>query len=75
MTFTLLMEIRDELDIQIFHTLEQVKRMNEAIRRHAQADEPNAFMVEQFQEVRQRLNTELQNLLSQATETNWRVVA
>ena len=69
------MEIRDELEIQLFHTLEQVKRMNEAIRRHNQADEPNAFMVEQFQEVRQRLNTELQNLLSQVTETNWRVVA
>lgn len=58
------MEINDELEIQIFHTLEQVKRMNEAIRRHQQAEVPNLFMIEQFQEVRQRLNTELQDLLS-----------
>ena len=69
------MEINDELEIQIFHTLEQVKRMNEAIRRHQQTDEPNAFMIEQFQELRQRLNAELQDMLSEITETRWQIAA
>ncbi len=75
MNYTLTMEINDELEIQIFHTLEQVKRMNEAIRRHTRADDPNAFMLEQFQEVKKRLTAELQSLLSQATETHWQVAA
>ena len=71
------MEIRDELEIQLFHTLEQVKRMNEAIRRHNQTDEPNAFMVEQFLGVRQRLNTGScrKLLLITGHRMNWRVVA
>lgn len=69
------MEIRDELEIQIFLTIEQVKRMNEAIKRHQQADDPNALMIEQFLEVRKRLNEELQNLLLQVTETSWQVAA
>ncbi|GAB3997202.1 hypothetical protein GCM10028807_41780 [Spirosoma daeguense] len=69
------MEINDELEIRIFHTLEQVKRMNEAIRRHQQTDEPNGFIIEQFLEVRQRLNIELQDLLSQVTETRWQIAA
>ncbi len=55
--------------------LEQVKRMNEAIRRHTRADDANAFMLEQFQEMKTRLTTELQGLLSQATETRWQVAA
>jgi len=49
--------------------------MNEAIRRHMRTDEPNIFMIEQFQEMRKRLNAELQDLLSQATETRWQVAA
>lgn len=69
------LEINDELEIQIFHTLEQVKRMNEAIRRHQRADEPNALIIEQFQELRQRLNIELQDLLSKVTETRWQIAA
>ncbi len=69
------MEINDELEIQIFHTLEQIKRMNEAIRRHQRADPPNAFMIEQFQEVKTRLTNELRGLLSQVTETPWQVAA
>ncbi len=75
LNFGLIMEINDELEIQIFHTLEQVKRMNEAIRRHQRTDDPNTFMIEQFQEVKNRLTNELQVLLSQATETRWQVAA
>lgn len=69
------MEINDELEIQIFHTLEQVKRMNKAIRRHQQADSPNGFMIEQFQEMKTHLTDELSSLLSQATETHWQIAA
>lgn len=69
------MEIKDELEIQLFHTLEQVKQMNEAIHRHKQLDEPNAFMIEQYQEVKSRLTGELEKLLSQLTETQWQVAA
>ncbi|RIV25412.1 hypothetical protein DYU11_08930 [Fibrisoma montanum] len=69
------MEINDELEIRLFHTIEQVRRMNEAIRRHQQADEPNAFMIEQFQEVKTRLTKELQDLMSRATEMQWQVAA
>ncbi|QKZ13026.1 hypothetical protein [Spirosoma sp. KUDC1026] len=69
------MEINDELEIQIFHTLEQVKRMNEAIRRHQNEGEESTFMVEQFAEMKSRLTDELRSLLSQATETHWQVAA
>ena len=69
------MEINDELEIQIFHTLEQVKWMNEAIRRHQRTDDPNDFMIEQFQEVKSRLTDELRSLLSQVTEMTWQIAA
>ncbi|GAB4028942.1 hypothetical protein [Spirosoma gilvum] len=69
------MEINDELEIQLFHTLEHIKRMNDAIRRHQRAEEANTFMIEQFQEIKQRLNTELQDLLSKVTETPWQIAA
>lgn len=69
------MEINNDLEIQIFHTLEQVKLANEAIRRHRQAAEPNAFMIEQFQEVKLHLTDELGDLLSTITETHWQVAA
>ncbi|MBD2702407.1 hypothetical protein IC229_17290 [Spirosoma sp. BT702] len=69
------MEINDELEIQLFHTLEQVKQMNEAIRRHQGAYEPNTFMIEQFQEVKNRLTDELRSLLSQVTEMRWQAAA
>lgn len=69
------MEINDELEIQLFHTLEQIKRMNDAIRRHQGADETNAFMIEQFLEMKQRLNAELQDLLSKVTESPWQIAA
>jgi hypothetical protein len=69
------MEINDELEIQIFHTLEQVKRMNEAIRRHQNKREEGSFMVDQFTEMKNRLTDELRSLLSQATETHWQVAA
>ncbi|WP_080058130.1 hypothetical protein [Spirosoma aerolatum] len=69
------MEINDELEIQLFHTLEQIKRMNEAIRRHQRVEDGNPFMIEQFQEVRQRLHADLQDLLSQVTEVRWQLAA
>ena len=67
------MEINDELEIEIFHTLEQIKQMNKAIHRHQQAQEPNDFMIEQFQEMKNRLTKELQALMSRVTETTWLV--
>lgn len=69
------MEISDEVEIQIFHTIEHVKRMNEAIRRHRLADEASPFMIEQFLDIRNRLYEELQQLLLQVTETPWKVAA
>ncbi|MBN8822118.1 MULTISPECIES: hypothetical protein [unclassified Spirosoma] len=69
------MEINDELEIQLFHTLEQIKRMNEAIRRHQRVEDGNPFMIEQFQEIRQRLHADLQDLLSQVTEVRWQLAA
>jgi hypothetical protein len=65
------MEIHDELEIEIFHTLEQLRRMNKALRRHQDGSSPNAFMVEQIQDVKARLTQELQVLMSQATEMQW----
>ncbi|TAE29802.1 MAG: hypothetical protein EAZ91_11830 [Cytophagales bacterium] len=69
------MELQDELDIEIFHTLEQLKRMNEAIHRHGGGDESSQFMTEQFLEMKQRLTRELQDLMSRATEVTWLVAA
>ncbi|WP_143092543.1 hypothetical protein [Arsenicibacter rosenii] len=69
------MEIHDELEIEIFNTIEQIKRMNEAIHRHEQSNDPNPLMIEQFQEIRNRLTSDLQRLMSEITETTWVLAA
>jgi hypothetical protein len=63
------MEIYDEIDIQIFHTLEKIKRINKHIHLHQNADEPDDFAIEQWQEIRNDLTRQLQEMLAKLQVT------
>ncbi|MGA0558425.1 hypothetical protein ACO2Q8_17320 [Larkinella sp. VNQ87] len=69
------MEINDDLEIQIFHTLEHLRRVNQNLRQHLDAEQPSSLMIEQYQAMKQRLTEELQHLMSLATEVTWQVAA
>ena len=64
------MEIVDEIEIQIFYTIERIKSIEQAVVRHQKIDEPNDFMIEQYQELRRKLSNDLASFLSQATNMN-----
>lgn len=59
------MEIQDEIDIQIFHTLEKIKRINKHIAFHKSAESPDEFAIEQWEDIRNDLVRQLQELLAE----------
>jgi hypothetical protein len=42
------MEIVDEIEIEIFYTIERMKSIEQAILRHQNLDDNNNFMIEQY---------------------------
>jgi hypothetical protein len=69
------MEIVDEVEIQIFYTIERIKSIEQAILRHKTIDEPNSFMIEQYTDLKQKLSIDLVDLLKKATNLNVLIAA
>ena len=69
------MEIVDEIEIEIFYTIERMKSIEQAILRHQNLDEPNNFMIEQYQELKKKLSEDLVVLLRKATNLNLQIAA
>jgi hypothetical protein len=69
------MEIVDEIEIEIFYTIERMKSIDHAILRHLNLDDPNNFMIEQYQELKKKLSKDLVALLRKATNLNLQIVA
>lgn len=60
------MEIKDTRQIEIFHTLEKIERINKAIRFHLSQDQDaDRLAIEQYMEVKTQLTTQLLALLEQ----------
>ena len=57
------MEIKDELQIEIFHTLERIKSINNIIHMHEKQDIPDSLAIEQYQDVKHALALQLIELL------------
>ena len=58
------MEIHDEIQIEIFHTLEKIGRMNHAIAFHTAQSEPSMISIEQYQELKHQMTSDLVALLA-----------
>ena len=58
------MEIHDEIQIEIFHTLEKINRMNNAIAFHATQSEPSLVSIEQYQSIKSQMTHQLLDLLA-----------
>ena len=58
------MEIQSEHDIEIFHTLDKIRRVNQAIRFHSSLENPDSFTIEQYRKLKQELSEQLVALLS-----------
>ncbi len=58
------MEIHDEIQIEIFHTLEKINRMNNAIAFHAAQDEKSLVSIEQYQSIKSQMTHQLLVLLA-----------
>ncbi|MFN3490407.1 MAG: hypothetical protein ACK4YV_14800 [Emticicia sp.] len=69
------MEIIDEVEIEIFYTIERIKSIEQAVLRHQNLDEPNSFMIEQYQELKKKLSEDLVVLLRKATNLNLQIAA
>ena len=69
------MEIVDEIEIEIFYTIERMKSIEQAILRHQNIDESNSFMIEQYQELKKKLSEDLVVLLRKATNLNLQIAA
>ncbi len=69
------MEIVDEIEIEIFYTIERMKSIDHAILRHQNLDYPNNFMIEQYQELKKKLSKDLVALLRKATNLNLQIAA
>lgn len=69
------MEIVDEIEIEIFYTIERMKSIEQAILRHQNLDEPNSFMIEQYKELKKKLSEDLVVLLRKATNLNLQIAA
>jgi hypothetical protein len=67
------MEIVDE--IEIFYTIERMKSIDHAILRHQNLDDPNNFMIEQYQELKKKLSKDLVAQLRKATNLNFQIAA
>ena len=68
------MEIHDELEIEIFHTLENIRRVESMIRKHVEAKSEN-LIVNQYYSLKKELSQQLADLLSNATNTNVQIAA
>ncbi len=58
------MEITTKVQIEIFHTLEKIERMNKAISFHKVINPPDEFAIEQYSEMKQQLTQQLIRLLA-----------
>ena len=58
------MEIDNELDIEIFQTLNQIKRTEEIIRFHQSQEEISELAVLQYRRMKEDLSSQLAELLS-----------
>ncbi len=62
----LVMEIKDNRQIEIFHTLEKIERINKAIRFHLSADQDaDKLAIEQYMQIKAQLTEQLLELLEQ----------
>lgn len=67
------MEIVDEIEIEIFYTIERMKSIEQAILRHQNLDDNNNFMIEQYRELKEKLSKDLVALLRKATNLNLQI--
>ncbi len=58
------MEIENELDIEIFQTLNQIKRTEEIIKFHQSQEEISELAIFQYRRMKQDLSNQLAKLLS-----------
>jgi len=68
------MEIHDELAIEIFHTLENIRRVESMIRKHVEAKSED-LIINQYYSLKKELSQQLAELLSNATNTNVQIAA
>jgi hypothetical protein len=59
------MEITDSRQIEIFHTLEKIERMNKAILFHKATQNPDSLALEQYEAMKAQLTQQLLGLLEQ----------
>ena len=69
-----MMEIHDELEIEIFHTLEKIRRVENMIRKHIEA-QSEGLITNQYYSLKKELSQQLADLLSNATNTNVQIAA
>ncbi|MBK7873882.1 MAG: hypothetical protein IPJ74_26125 [Saprospiraceae bacterium] len=68
------MEIRDERMIEIFHTLEKIERINNAIHFHQEQQKPDKLAIDQYQSLKSGLTQQLVELLAKL-ELNLEIAA
>ena len=68
------MEIHDELAIEIFNTLENIRRVESMIRKHVEAKSED-LIINQYYSLKKELSQQLAELLSNATNTNVQIAA
>lgn len=59
------MEIKDAVQIEIFHTLEKIERMNKAIAFHKAIEGPDKLAIEQYLQIKEQLTRQLLQLLEE----------
>lgn len=68
------MEIIDELEIEIFHTLEKMRRVESMIKRHVDFGSED-LIINQYISLKKELSQQLADLLSQATNAKVQIAA
>jgi len=68
------MEIIDELEIEIFHTLEKIRRVESMIKRHVDSESEDVI-TNQYISLKKELSQQLADLLSQATNAKVQIAA
>lgn len=56
------MELNDKRQIEIFHTLEKIERMNKAIAFHKAMENPDKLALEQYEQLKKELTKQLLSL-------------
>jgi len=59
------MEITNPRQIEIFHTLEKIERMNHAILFHKATQNPDQLAIEQYQDMKNKMVQQLLALLAE----------